>query len=678
MSNPQPLLDPERQCQHEEGDRPCGGIQVIDLRCIAHLSPEQRATVLTQLRDGRACDFLQGVTVSQDLLQKILNAARDNNGQCTLRKLNAKQVTFQGAADFRNVRFEGLADFRGAEFAGTAWFSGAEFAHTADFGGAEFTGAAWFGGAEFAGTAEFGGAGFAGAAWFGQAKFADTAGFGQAKFADTAGFGQAEFAGTAWFGGAGFAGAAWFGQAEFADTAGFGQAEFAGTAWFGGAEFAGTAGFGQAKFADTAWFGQAKFAGTADFGEVEFAGTASFNRAQFDKSAEFSRVRFATRSTWHEVVVDDELALDGAVFEQRVEMRLAAAMMSAVGTRWLHGARIELAHTDVVLDRASFAAPSMLLFSPTPDDEPNGVEHPEALIQKLKAWSAKRPGCEDGRPRLISVQGADLANVTVSGCSLALCRFAGAHNLDRLRIEASPIMSPAPAGHGRTRRLTLFEEGRWRHVHGSARQRASWRPSTDEPSQALAWRVVDASWPDAGQVSELYRALRKGREDAKDEPGAADFYYGEMEMRRAAAGERVHRILANRRARPWLGTAAAAGTEYLLLWLYWAISGYGLRAWRALAVLTGLVLVASFAFASWGFLPPADPKHPAREANAHSSYSYRWDDGIRLACQSVASLLHVPAHVVSPVGQWIELMLRYSGPILLGLAALALRARVKR
>jgi hypothetical protein len=32
----------------------------------------------------------------------------------------------------------------------------------------------------------------------------------------------------------------------------------------------------------------------------------------------------------------------------------------------------------------------------------------------------------------------------------------------------------------------------------------------------------------------LYRALRKGREDAKDEPGAADFHYGEMEMRRHA------------------------------------------------------------------------------------------------------------------------------------------------
>jgi hypothetical protein len=40
----------------------------------------------------------------------------------------------------------------------------------------------------------------------------------------------------------------------------------------------------------------------------------------------------------------------------------------------------------------------------------------------------------------------------------------------------------------------------------------------------------------AGQIAELYRAFRKGGEDAKDEPDAADFYYGEMEMRRHADG----------------------------------------------------------------------------------------------------------------------------------------------
>ena len=45
------------------------------------------------------------------------------------------------------------------------------------------------------------------------------------------------------------------------------------------------------------------------------------------------------------------------------------------------------------------------------------------------------------------------------------------------------------------------------------------------------------------EVAAIYRELRAGQEGRKDEPGSADFYYGEMEMRRLAApklsGERA-------------------------------------------------------------------------------------------------------------------------------------------
>jgi hypothetical protein len=47
-----------------------------------------------------------------------------------------------------------------------------------------------------------------------------------------------------------------------------------------------------------------------------------------------------------------------------------------------------------------------------------------------------------------------------------------------------------------------------------------------------AWLAVERPTP--AQAAAAYRALRKSREDNKDEPGAADFYYGEMEMRRHA------------------------------------------------------------------------------------------------------------------------------------------------
>src|SRR6266478_2196467 len=51
------------------------------------------------------------------------------------------------------------------------------------------------------------------------------------------------------------------------------------------------------------------------------------------------------------------------------------------------------------------------------------------------------------------------------------------------------------------------------------------------PDQTDPWWPADLEKPmalDPGAISGLYRALRKSREDAKDEPGAADFYYGEM------------------------------------------------------------------------------------------------------------------------------------------------------
>jgi hypothetical protein len=90
---------------------------------------------------------------------------------------------------------------------------------------------------------------------------------------------------------------------------------------------------------------------------------------------------------------------------------------------------------------------------------------------------------------------------------------------------------------------------------------------------------------EAGEIANLYRALRKGREDNKDEPGAADFYYGEMELRRKAVPPSVER---------------------LILWTYWLVSGYGLRAWRAL--LATLIVLAAFAvlMVAGGFQHPVN------------------------------------------------------------------------
>ena len=80
--------------------------------------------------------------------------------------------------------------------------------------------------------------------------------------------------------------------------------------------------------------------------------------------------------------------------------------------------------------------------------------------------------------------------------------------------------------------------------------------------------------------------------------------------------------------------------DYIILTIYWLVSGYSLRAWRAIAWLAVITLLFAAAFHLVGFAVP--PR---------------------------------------PVSYWTSLLqavLRVTGPVLFGLALLALRGRVKR
>jgi hypothetical protein len=149
----------------------------------------------------------------------------------------------------------------------------------------------------------------------------------------------------------------------------------------------------------------------------------------------------------------------------------------------------------------------------------------------------------------------------------------------------------------------------------------------------------------AVQIAALYRELRKGREDAKDEPGAADFYYGEMELRR------------HNQEAPW--------TERLILWLYWLVAGYSLRGLRALAWLAVVVIGLAGLLQSIGF-NGGDP--PFRDALIYAAQST-----VSITSNNRALIDHV-----SWAGESIRIVLRLVGPLVLGLALLSVRNRVKR
>jgi hypothetical protein len=92
------------------------------------------------------------------------------------------------------------------------------------------------------------------------------------------------------------------------------------------------------------------------------------------------------------------------------------------------------------------------------------------------------------------------------------------------------------------------------------------------------------------------------------------------------------------------------------------VSGYGLRASRALLALAVTIVVGAVLLHQFGF---DAGKHP--------------DNGTLLfALESSVSLLRAPEATLTPAGEVIQIVLRLAGPLFFGLALLALRGRVKR
>ena len=168
-------------------------------------------------------------------------------------------------------------------------------------------------------------------------------------------------------------------------------------------------------------------------------------------------------------------------------------------------------------------------------------------------------------------------------------------------------------------------------------QREGWYPAPCQPPDWIG--EVEPLAP--RQIAAIYRGLRKGREDSKDAPGAADFYYGEMEMRRL--------------------DRESPRAERLILWLYWLTSGYGLRASRALAALAVTVAVFAAPLLKWGF-----------------AVDKSFVGALTFSAQSALGLLRPPEQRLTGIGVWLQITLRLAGPLLLGLALLSLRGRVKR
>jgi uncharacterized protein YjbI with pentapeptide repeats len=567
-------------------------------KCLAHAEDEERDAALEKVAQTGGIDA-RGVTISSTLLKKILDSTPGNpNDRVMSGEVLFDKATFESDVGFADVTFESFAGFYGATFQGDVVFYQATFQHNVWFRGAIFQGDAAFEGAIFQGDAGFDGVTFQG---------------------------DAEFAG-----------------ATFEANTTFEVATFQSTAWFDKVAIQGNAEFDAVTVQGDAWFRGATFQGDATFGWVTIQGNARFLRATFERARQFGPL-LASRG----------LNLDGVQFAQPVRIEASTISMSCRRARFPGGVQFWLRWADVVLDDTDIPAPSLLTGIPrlTSNSSLASEQLASAEQRIARDWDQEHPGHVSERPRVLSLQRANVAGLGLANVDLSGCRFSGAHNLDKLRLEVDvPFkLSPTPVGWEQTQ--VIAEECTWRAVRTRpGRWTDPWWPDRAD----LLW-PEDLEKPRAlapSAIAGLYRALRKSREDAKDEPGAADFYYGEMEMRRHA-----HRP-ADR------GDGGSRGrVDRGVLTAYWLVSGYGMRAWRAIAWLAGITVAFALAFHLVGFTRPPQP------ASFWTSLLYAFRSTISLTDDQVG---------LTAWGQLLQALLRLTGPVLLGLALLALRNHVKR
>jgi uncharacterized protein YjbI with pentapeptide repeats len=404
--------------------------------------------------------------------------------------------------------------------------------------------------------------------------------FTNAAFSD-ASFYSVAFQSPVRFNGATFEGEADFRRTSYDGDVGFRRATFSGDARFSEAVFGeGQAGFGEATFKGVAEFVEIAFEGDAFFTEVVFERDAAFVLAS-SGDVTFGRARFMGSTEFGPITVEGAIDFDDVAFSQSVRLVVAAGRLSCQRTRFLAGGYVRVARAAITLADAEVSAPLIV-----------AGQTPSVPFIERAAWRADDPDAGTPIPRalptLISVERADVGGLVVADLDLCDCHFVGAHHLDQLQLPSARAFHRAPGWWGSGRQV-LAEECAWRHQRGRRRGR-SWQSAATIASAERFSFPEDVREPEPGELAGIYRQLRKGREAAKNELGAADFYYGECEMRRHAS--------------------ETPPVEKILLTLYWLVSGYGLRAWRALGCLAILVVAAAVGLHQIGFAMPLAPSLP--------------------------------------------------------------------
>ncbi|MDD7965500.1 pentapeptide repeat-containing protein [Actinomycetospora lemnae] len=510
-----------------------------------------------------------------------------------------------------------------------------------------------------------------------------------------------------------FKGATFKGQADFRDASfhsvDFSRAVFERGFYFCRSTVIGASVFASSTFARGADFTSCSFSGPARFVDA-LAGTFTNVEAGVWYGFRFDDAQFyaSTVGPW----VAEHISLTGATFHSRCRLELAASMLVANSLQAKEGIHLVVRSDELRLADAQFLKPSIVAAGERAPGrwsefrEAGPMRDPE-LRHELRVELAKKFG-ERSSPKnqVFSLSGALVSDLVLEGIDLSNCAFFGVHGLDEIRLDSSCSFGRPPVWTiGRwsvspySQRRVLSEEAHWRSTH----TRRWPNPKIDVPVAGAPEGYFRSlgRWPQTHrrvlqptQVAGIYRNLRKSLEDSKDEPEAADFYYGEMEMRRLSARRPRGRHSSSRLENDGVEQVPSRSERWLLA-AYWVISGYGLRASRAILAYAVLIVVCAVLFTNQAFArlaPTPDRISSVNVETGEIAYApgvertgergqISFAESLEFSVRESLALLRLPGNpsiITVGTGTVLDMLLRLLGPLLLGLGALAVRGRTKR
>ena len=313
-----------------------------------HAQEVSAQEILSEINDGHPVDY-DGIVLVGDLdlssLQGRVPVAIKIANSRIKGKITAKEIVFDGRADFSNTTFEKEACFLDSSFRDRAYFDGARFYGPCNFSLAELYNTGDFDGAQFSGPADFNYATFDRVASFARARFLGESTFYLVGFNGIyADFADAEFHQNVSFESSKFIAYASFERCRFDKAADFHMTQFGDSLALNDAHFGGPANFVRSQLYKEAWFYNDVFFGPSDFKNARFDGPSYFGNCRFREMAGFANSNFDAPSNFSHSQFDADFDLNGtrinnlimnnASFNSSSRIFMQGSSISQMMVRW--------------------------------------------------------------------------------------------------------------------------------------------------------------------------------------------------------------------------------------------------------------------------------------------------------------------------------------------------------